>query len=95
MGLGPILKLDHWSFVRPQKVARVVARRRSAERVRGLRAELKPFAAHSVSWAATVFVFASGRGHRVFENAEVGDFLAATRIYPRAFPTGGRSPEYI
>lgn len=50
---------------------------------------MKPFAAHGRSWAATVFVLASGRGHRVFENAEVGDLLAATLDLSRAFPTAG------
>lgn len=32
-----------------------------------------------------------GRGHRVFENAEVGDFRAATRIYVGPSPTGSGS----
>jgi hypothetical protein len=56
---------------------------------------MMPFAAHGGSWAATVFVLASGRGHRVFENAEVGDLFAATPDLSGAFPTAGWSPEYI
>jgi hypothetical protein len=58
MAFRPILKLDQL-VVRPQKVARIVARRSSAERVPGLRAEMKLFAAHGVSSAATMFVVAS------------------------------------